>query len=239
MANDALKTKIQSMTKLAAQRVAESPYWFDINHKRRYVRVNGKSYRAVSLDPANPCGSLIRDGKKVSGNKTLKLALLDAADPQCENHVPKNKKPEHRIQAVLIWTALTDPQGLPRAIGIADRFDAIWFVADEVKMDKIRADLIMLGESQGRYVPIFIELKYKRETQVGEQVKNASEMARTIEAEFCQFLSAATKKPAEAIEMTKPLLIAIWGKSDRERPEAQAMRDRYGLLTIHHEELNL
>lgn len=239
MAADALKATIQSMTQLAAQRVAASPYWLEIDHKKRYVRVRGNDYRAVSLEPANPCGSLIRDGKKVAGKKTLKSVLLDAADPQCHDHAPKNKKAEHRIQAALIWRALTDPQGLPQAMGIADRFDALWFVAEEVKMDAIRADLIMLGESQGRYVPVFIELKQERLTRVGQQLKNASDIVRTVEAEFRQFLSAATNKPVDAIEMASPLLIAIWGKSDRERPEAQAMRDQFGLLTIHHEDLDL
>lgn len=239
MAANALKATIQSMTELAALRIAASPYWFEVNHKKRYVRVRGNDYRAVSLEPANPCGSLIRDGKKVAGKKSLKSVLLDAADPECNDHVPKNKKAEHQIQAALIWRALTDPQGLPLAMGIADRFDALWFVGEEVKMDLIRADLIMLGESQGRYVPVFIELKYGRLTHVGQQLKNASDIVRTAEVEFCQFLSAATNKPAEAIEMTSALLIAIWVKSDRERPEAQAMRDQFGLLTIHHEDLDL
>jgi hypothetical protein len=233
---DEIKKKLVNMTGLAAQRKKAGNYWFEVGSQKRYVRINSSKFRAVSLDAVNPCGHLLISERKEVGVKVLKSALFDAANPKFFNHKPGNPKPEHRVQASIIWQALTDPQGLPTVLGIADHVDALWFVTDELSLPPIRADIIMLGERGGCYFPVFVELKSGRTTDVGQQLTNASEIARKVSVEFRQFLGAATGKPSEDILMERPMLLVIWGHTTRERSEAQKMRANHGLLTVCHRE---
>ena len=234
MSPDEIREKLIAMTKLAADRMSAGSYWFKVAGKKRYVRINSSKFRAVSLDAENPCGHLHRSNIEVRG-KILKSALFEAADPECKNHVPGNAKPEHRVQAFTIWQALNDPQGLPKVLGIADHVDALWFVTDELSLPPIRADVILLGERAGRYFPVFVELKDGRTTEVAAQLNDAVKIASAVSAEFRQFLSAATGKPVDAIEMERAIPMAIWGSSDRPRPEALKMTAN--LMTICHSEL--
>lgn len=232
-----IQEKLRAMKGLAEKRISAGHYWFEVNGNKRYVRINSDNFRAVSLDAHNPCGHLIRDEKEV-GRKILESALIDARDVHCKNHLPGNTKPEHRVQAFIIWQALTDSRGLPQKLGI-ENIDALWFVTDELSLPPIRADLIMLGERGGRYFPVFIELKDGRTTEVAAQLKIAYEIASKVDVEFREFLSAATGKPVEAIHMEseQPMLVVIWGSTSRERPEAKKMRESGNLLTVCHEEL--
>lgn len=231
-----IKKKLSRMTDLASKRNSEKPYWFEVGGQKRYVRLNSTKFRAVSLDASNPCGHLLRDGKIINA-KTIKSALIDAADSACNCHTPGNKKPEHKVQAYIIWQALTNPKGLPATLDIADHADALWFVTDEIALPPIRADVILLGERHGKYFPVFIELKHGRTTDVGNQVKRAQAIAQEVGKEFCQFLAAATGMPLEDIQMEEFKTLVIWGAASKEGPHAHKMRrDNSELLTIHHSE---
>lgn len=231
-----IKGKLTRMKNLAFERHSNKPYWFEVDGQKRYVRINSDKFRAVSLDAGNPCGHLLRGEKKI-GVKILKTALIDAADSACRCHIPGNNKPEHRVQAFVIWQALTNPKGLPSALGIAHHVDALWFVTDEIALPPIRADVILLGERNGLFFPVFIELKHKRTTDVGNQVKNAHVIASKVEKEFCEFLAAATGVPLEAIRMKDSINIVIWGSTTKEGYKADKMRTNYdNLLTICHSE---
>ena len=230
-----IKNKLVKMAKLAAERMSTGAYSFEVNGKKRYVRINSSKFRAVSLDAENPCGHLVRDKKPV-GVKMLESARSDAADRHCENHNPGNKKPEHRVQAFVIWQALTNPRGLPKVLGIERYVDALWFVTDELSLPPIRADIIMLGERGGLYFPVFIELKHGRTTEVERQLNGAVKIATEVSKEFRQFLSDATGKPIESIQMEHSMPMAIWGYSGSPRPEAQIMSTN--LLTICHSEVS-
>ncbi len=233
--NDEIKEKLVRMTDKAAKRMAARVYWFEVKGKRRYVRINSSGFRAVSLDSENPCGRLVRGDKKV-GSKILESALKDAKDDSCNNPRLGNGKPEHKVQASIIWDALTNPKGLPETLKITSYADSLWFVTDELSLGVIRADVIMLGELNGRFFPVFIELKYGRSTEVGTQVKEAFKLASKHTPEFCSFLAAATGKLADKIEMKNAVLLVIWGSiAGKERPEAQQMR-KENILTVCHSE---
>lgn len=231
----AIQEKLQKMAVSASKRKAAGNYWFEVEGKKRYVRINSSNFRAVSLDEKNPCGHLLTtERKKVSG-KILESALSDAKNFRHINHETGNTKPEHRVQASIIWQALTDPRGLPTVLKIADRVDALWFVTDELSLPPVRADVIMLGERDGRFFPVFIELKSVRTTDVAVQLINASKIAVTVSEDFCKFLSAATDKhPYSAINIKESLLLVIWGHTEKERPEAADMRKNFGVLTVGH-----
>ena len=231
---DKIREKLVGMGHIASERMSAGVHWFEVDGKKRYVRIISKSFRAVSLDAVNPCGSLLTAEKKKVNAKILKSALVDAGNSNLKNHEPGKTKSEQRIQAFVIWQALTDPQGLPNVLDIADRVDALWFVTDELSLPPIRADIIMLGERDGLYFPVFVELKNKRSTEVGKQVRTASEIAGKVAQEFCQFLSSATGKPIKGIHMAKSMGLVIWGDTKRERPEAQEMRDKHDVLTVCH-----
>lgn len=230
-----IRRKLKGMKDQASARRLEK-YWFDVNGKKRYVRINSDSFRAVSLDAENPCGHLIRDNKEVGGKKTLKSAIDDAADKNCSNHNPGNLKSEHKIQAYIIWRALTDRQSLPALLKITNHVDELWFVTDELSMDSIRADIVMLGCKNNVYFPVFIELKYKRTTDVALQLKYDRLVALDVGLEFRQFLSAATGQVFNEIQMERSLLIVIWGQVNREGLKAEQMRSDHGVLTICHSE---
>ena len=46
-----------------------------------------------------------------------------------------------------------------RINGFLSHFDELIFITDELKAGEIRADIIALGGKDGKYFPVFIELK--------------------------------------------------------------------------------
>ncbi len=168
------------MTVLAKARKENGKYCFEVNGHRRYVRISTK-FRAVSLDSENPCGHLLdKQEKKINGTKHINKAINDASSDLNKNHLPGNLKPEHQVQAFIIWQAITAPDKLPTILGIKQKFDSLLFVTDELslfgssvdpvdgerRLCRFRADLVLLGVKGSQYLPVLIELKKARDTKV-------------------------------------------------------------------------
>ena len=210
-----------------------------------YVRVRGSDYRLISLSPKNPCGRLIRKGTGtiIDGSSTIEAAIKNAkvADV-AESYDPKtkNKKPEHRMQAAMIWHALLNDLYLHGMFdGFNDVFDELYFVTDELATEvsgkKIRADIIALGGMRGKYFPVLIELKAGRDLgRLLQQLKDAKEAIKETGEDSTLLLSNATGKPAKDIQLDNAQMLIVWTDSPtgRERNEVSEARSAGFLVSV-------
>lgn len=196
----------------------------------RYVRILGKSFRAISISPENPCGRLIKndDGKPVEGRPNIRAAIQSAYNALPYGHPGDYKpsrhkavdpdtdaKPEHRIQAFLIRHALMNGQKLHGLIkGFEDAFDELLFVTDELAAGALRADVIAMGRKGDCYFPVFIELKVDRQLKCLEgQLAGARDLMNLAGDPFIAMLSAATGVPTAKISFNGHRLMAIWSST--------------------------
>jgi hypothetical protein len=202
----------------------------ELAEKFIYIRVGGDKYRPVSVHFDNPCGSL----KKLSGNEgeigsTRSLAIAfqkaSAAAP-ANTKKPGNKKPEHVVQAGLIHYALLhDMQLHGRMKEFCDFFDELIFVTDELKAGDIRADIIALGGKDGKYFPVFIELKGIRSfSRVLKQLKDAQKKMATFKSSFVEMLVNGTGKAVETIAFEDYKLLVVWPEARRGKGKASAAK---------------
>lgn len=218
---------IQSRIERAKQWRAEMPAHEELARNYRYVRILGKSFRAISISPANPCGRLLRkdNNEAVSGSATIEGAILSAQGAHPYDHVADFRparhktanadtpaKPEHKIQAFLIRHALMSEQKLHGILkGFDDELDELIFVTDELSTGELRADIIALGGRNGRYFPVFIELKVKRELKrLMRQLEGAQALMNIAGKDFIKMLSAASGIPNEKISFDGYRLMIVW-----------------------------
>jgi hypothetical protein len=208
----------------------------------RYIRIGGNGFRAVSIHPDRPCGSLERDGRTLSVRKSIERALADCdahPKPVARNPSAGPYKPEHRIQAFLIRHALRNPQEFGSLIRCNDLFDSLEFVTDELRIDDedvgaIRADMVALGQRGDTWIPVFIELKAGRDLKtVRKQLENIDRAAREFEPQFRELFSSSTGVVPEAIDFSQAMRILIWGmtKSGKESTAVSDAR-RGGIVTV-------
>ncbi len=136
------------------------------DHKRlaegdRYIRIRGRDFRAVSLNPGNPCGRLLyRCGAKIKGHRDIRKAIESADQSAPIGYAPGNNKPEQKIQAFLIREALINKKDLRfdhLFEGFGTNFKELIFVTDEPRLDngKLRPDVIAVGSIDGQnYFPV-------------------------------------------------------------------------------------
>jgi hypothetical protein len=186
-----------------------------------YIRIREKDFRAISLDPCNPCGRLMhRGGSDIKGYTDIHKAILSAGQSASTGYVPGNKKPEHRIQAFLIREALTHDLRFGHVFhGFETKFDELIFVTDEIRLNngKLRADIIAIGVVQNSYFPILIELKCGRLlTKLVNQLNNARDWLQSghsAQSNFHEFLCAVSGV-AEISPFKDMLRLIIWPASE-------------------------
>ena len=209
---------IQSRVERAKQWREEMPTHEQLAKKNRYVRILGKSFRAISIHTDNPCGRLINkdSGKEVVGSPSIKTAIQSVHDAYTHDHEndyrPNSTKTEHKIQAFLIRHALMNGQKLHGILtGFDDELDELIFVTDELSTGELRADVIALGGKNGRYFPVFIELKVKRELKrLMGQLEGAQALMNIAGQDFIKMLSAASGIPNEKISFDGYRLMIVW-----------------------------
>lgn len=225
---------IQSRIERAKQWRDEMPDHEELAKSYRYVRILGKSFRAISIHHKNPCGRLIRkdNGKEVVGSPGIKSAIQSAYDA-CEHghendYRPSSTKTEHKIQAFLIHHALVNGQRLLGILkGFDDVLDELIFVTDELSTGKLRADIIALGGKNGRYFPVFIELKVKRELKrLMEQLEGAQALMNIAGEHFTKMLSAASGIPHEKISFDDYRLMIVWPASISGQEDKRVVKAR-------------
>jgi hypothetical protein len=172
----------------------------------------------------------VKKTDKIEGFPDLSEAIRKIKDAEPPNfYKPGNAKPELRIQASLIRYALMNGLRLHGLFNdFSDVFDELIFVTDELRAGSIRPDIIALGGRQGRYFPVFIELKVDRKLKrVTEQLTNAKETMNNADGCFLNLLANATGKPKSDISIDNPKLFIIWspspsGKEDEDVTEVKA-----------------
>ena len=139
------------------------------------------------------------------------------------------------MQATLIRHALMNGMELHGLCdGFADVFDDLIFVTDELSAGDIRADIIALGGRQGRYFPVFIELKANRELErLTEQLTNAREAMKVAGGSFLKLLANATGKPKSDITFDDARFLIIWpgSPSGKERDIVAEARSKGFLIS--------
>lgn len=162
----------------------------ELAKKRCYIRIGEKGFRLVSLSERNPCGKLDSRpfGKFTSVNRRLERLK--------ELHQPGNSKPEQRLQAYLIYQLLLQrPEQSAKLLNPdGSLIDALWFVADELRLGDtgVRADMLLVGVRKGKYFPILAELKAKRDLgKVAKQLENFHRIAQDNKREFSSLVQQA------------------------------------------------
>jgi len=215
---------LSNMAKMAKERLDSNEPYYSIKGIKRYIRINSTGFRVVSLDTENPCGHMYdSDSNEITERKTLEEAICDLNNRKLKNHILKKEskdKPEHRIQAFIIYTALTNRDDLPILLGCKDKFKELLFVDDEFSINNIRADLIFLGKDHVNdyYFPVFIELKVTRlAKKLREQLDIIKKYLSDSKEEFKAYLSAATGIPIDKIDYSKNCRIAIWPEGGEQK----------------------
>lgn len=219
----------------------------------RYIRILGRNFRAISLSSYNPCGRLVHkeNGKEITGKLNISAAIqsiLDAepfnapSDFRPEGSKPgRHAKPEHGIQAFIIRHSLMNNLNFREIFpGLGDEFDDLLFITDELSTGDLRADVIALGSKEGRYFPVFIELKITRSLKrLIEQLESAPKLLTLAEADFVQFLSAVSGISENQISFKDYRLMLIWSKSPsgKESKDVAVVRSRK-ILTVHYSDPN-
>ncbi len=215
----------------------------------RYIRILGRGFRPVSIDDINPCGHLKdKYGNEIKSCPSLMKEVFSQAKA-AKSERPGADKPEHRLQAFLIRSALQNEfqfgrfhRALP---DFSDKFDELIFITDELAVkpgkekDECRADIVALGGKDGRYFPVFIELKNERLLdELKGQLTNAENWLWKREdarRPFSQFLSAVSGVPHENInpngDAAKKMLIWPKSRSGREDKRVNEAREE-GFLIV-------
>lgn len=211
-------SKIQKRAQLFEAWRAELPRLKELAAKCLYIRVGGGSYRLISVAPGNPCGHLTRRGKGtvIGYSASMLMAIKNAELAEiAETKKPGIEKKEHKMQAALIQHALMNDLNLHGLVdGFSDVFDELLFVTDELSAGNIRADIIALGGMQGKYFPVFIELKAVR--ALGDLITQLTEAKKAMMIagdSFLQLLANATGKPKSDISFDGAQSLIIWRNS--------------------------
>lgn len=189
----------------------------------RYVRINGNGLRPVSIAQENPCGALhvTRTERKtnVGAQKTTQrlAAIMDSAGTKSYSPADGKalwlRKKELRVQAWIISKALIQPDELPGVLCLDDACDELRFVTDELALNKIRADVVLLGRKGTEWFPVFVELKADRHREkVLSQLNNILDLATSprLAEPFRAFLGACAREPAESIRLERAERLMIW-----------------------------
>ncbi|KXU97825.1 hypothetical protein CR51_21905 [Caballeronia megalochromosomata] len=198
-----------------------------------YLRVGGNGFRPVSIRSDNPCGSVYIQGKAIETTPFVDVAIQLAKSAEHREDAPGNKKPEHRVQAHLIYQAIKDPTSLPALLDYEQFFDELIFLSDEFRLGEIRADIIALGKKDSRYFPVFIELKAERSlTRVLLQLEKISERFLKVPDAGRAYLAAASGVDMSFIDV-EPRRIIVWpaSPSGKESPAVASARSK-GIVTI-------
>lgn len=231
--------QLKEMTRFARER-AEHPWRRNdaakLAQAQRYIRIGGKGFRPISIDPKQPCGKLAGISDRFrSFNDALANLMKLPLDAELDS--PGNHKGEHRLQAYLIRMALTRPDNMPKLIACDDLFDELVFVTDELNFDNaVRADMVFLGRKGDTYFPVLVELKMQRDLdRLTKQLANAEAIVNAHPGAMAAFISAAIAPDlimdAQQIDVSATHSVIIWPRLDdpsRASPRVGAWKDGGG-----------
>lgn len=176
----------------------------------KYIRINGSGLRPISICNDNPCGAL--KGHK-TGMKRVTGRLLGALTAPAMPLAKNAKKPELRLQARLIEHALRTPENLPKLLHLEQQCDDLWLVTDELKVNDVRADVVLLAMKGDVYFPVFIELKNNRsldrlQGQLQNIVRSVG-LEADARAAFERFAMVSQRKSGK-FDFDRKIMVIIW-----------------------------
>ncbi len=188
--------------------------------KNIYIRVSYSGFRAISIHPKQPCGAVpgftgyIQEFDKA---KDLLERLPRVDQLSIEN--PGNNKPEHRLQAYLIYHSLVRERSMPEILGCKHRFDELTFVTDELKLENIRSDMLFLARKDDVFFPVVVELKNGRLlNRLQEQLQNTNRAMIESKLHFEAMFQAVIGKDANGldipIDFSRANRVIIWPRRD-------------------------
>ncbi len=188
--------------------------------KNIYIRVSYSGFRAISIHPKQPCGAVPGFERYVKDFDRAKDVLegLPKVD-QLSIEDPGNKKPEHRLQAYLIYHALVRERPMPEILGCRHKFDELTFVTDELKLGSIRSDMLFVAKKDDVFFPVVVELKNSRLLgRLREQLQNTNRAMIESKLHFESMLQAVIGKDANGmdipIDFSKTIRAIVWPKRE-------------------------
>jgi hypothetical protein len=240
--------RLEFMTHLA-QRLKDNS-WNEIEEAKhdRYVRINGESYRAVSLADDSPLSKFANSG-------SCELATIRQhfnKTPAPKNEEWLEKKRERRLQSRIIQQALINNRNLLTGSifgkALEDMFDELVFALDEVSFGDVRhrpleedrnnsrCDLVAIGRIGSEVFPVVIELKSERSLdRLLVQLDDASNEILDHLPQFSSLLNALTGMSVSKAVVRK---ILVWpalvsGRPDRkETVDICEKREKAGMLFV-------
>lgn len=210
----------------------------DIDHAKwaqalKYIRVNGSGVRPISICNDNPCGALVG----FEGSMDVNSRLRDGLHAPVELLNPNARKNELRLQARLIEHALRSPETLPALLHLTDQCDELRLVTDELKVNNVRADVVLLGKKDDVYFPVFIELKNER--TLGRLIEQLDNIVRYVgeypaaRNAFERFAMAYRGSDAEGrFDFDRKISVIIWESLDDFSKAPRSTRERIAGLHV-------
>jgi hypothetical protein len=188
--------------------------------KNIYIRVSYSGFRAISIHPKQPCGAVpgfngyVQEFEKVKDH----LERLPKVD-QLSIGNPGNNKPEHRLQAYLIYHSLVRERSMPEILGCKHRFDELTFVTDELKLENMRSDMLFLARKDDVFFPVLVELKNSRLLgRLQEQLQNTNRAMIESKLHFETVFQAVIGKDKNGIDIpidfSKINRVIIWPRRE-------------------------
>jgi hypothetical protein len=231
--------RLEFMTTLAAEQKRLG--WNEVEeaHHNKYIRINGESYRAVSLSDGAPLCRFDKSGSPKWGT----IQRHFEKNPVSVDETVLEKKRERRLQSRIIKQALIKNRNLldDSLFGNAlkDEFDELLFALDEISFGDanhgptIRCDLVAVGKCGNDVLPIVIELKSERSlSSLFKELDNASNEIESHHAKFSALLKTVTGMSVSKGAKARKILVWPALDSGRENNATVEKRKESGILFI-------
>jgi len=227
--------RLEFMTHLAQGLKDNS--WNEVEEAKHnnYIRINGESYRAVSLADDSPLSKFANSG-------SCELATIKqhfGKTPASKDGEWLEKKRERRLQSRIIQQALINNRNLLTdsifGKALEGMFDELIFALDEVSFGDVkhrplevgrensRCDLVAIGKVGNEIFPVVIELKSERSLdRLLVQLDDASNEIMEHLPQFSSLLNALTGMSVSKAVVRK---ILVWPALVSGRPDRKETAD--------------
>jgi hypothetical protein len=232
---DLINWRLEYMTNLAIE--LKQDVWSEAAQAQanKYIRINGESYRAVSLADESPLCQFSK-----TGSPTLSIIKSHFEKTPDPNGLSLEKKRERRLQSRIIKQALMKSRNLLDnslfGEALKGQFDELIFALDEISFgDKnhlplngrknSRCDLVAVGKYGDEVFPVVIELKYTRSLGIlFEQLDNVCTEINKHHDKFFTLLETVTGMSISKNAETRKIL--VWPALGLKNCESKNTRER-------------
>ncbi len=231
--------RLEFMTELTAEQKRRG--WNEVEEAQhnKYIRINGESYRAVSLSDGSPLCQFDKTGSPEWG--TIERHFEN--NPVSVDETVLEKKRERRLQSRIIKQALIKNRNLLDGslfgTALKGQFDELLFALDEISFGDtnhrptIRCDLVAVGKCGDDVLPVVIELKSERSlSRLFKQLDNACNEIESHHDKFNALLKTVTGMSVSKGAKARKILVWPASASGRENKTTVEKRKESGVLFI-------